>query len=73
ELNPIEQFWASVRGKMKRHCLIKEDTLSSRIGKAYNDVRISDLYNFRDQSKRHIIKCYKQSSNCASAKFVFVP
>ncbi|KAI9486892.1 MAG: hypothetical protein EXX96DRAFT_550979 [Benjaminiella poitrasii] len=54
------QFWDLVKGKMKRHCLIKEDTLSSRIGEAYNDVHISDLYNFCDQSKRQIIKCYKQ-------------
>ncbi|KAI9481307.1 MAG: hypothetical protein EXX96DRAFT_635216, partial [Benjaminiella poitrasii] len=61
ELNPIEQFWASVRGKVNRHCLIKEDTLSSRIGKEYNDVRISDLYSFCDQSKRQIIKYHKRS------------
>ena len=32
ELNPIEQFWDSVKGKMKRQHLMKEVILSSRIG-----------------------------------------
>ncbi|KAI9473404.1 MAG: hypothetical protein EXX96DRAFT_488433, partial [Benjaminiella poitrasii] len=61
ELNPIGQFWSSVKGKMKHHCLIKDDALSSRIGEEYNNVLINDLYNFCDQSKRQIIKCYKRS------------
>lgn len=40
DLNPIEQFWVLVKGKMKRHRLMKEETLlSSRIGNTYDDVR----------------------------------
>ena len=38
ELNPIEQFWSLVKGKMKRYCLIKEETLSSRIAAGCNNV-----------------------------------
>jgi transposase len=56
ELNPIEQFWASVKGEM-----MKEETLSSRIGDACNDVRFSDLYSFCLHSKRQIINCYKRT------------
>ncbi|RCH88390.1 hypothetical protein CU097_010924 [Rhizopus azygosporus] len=56
ELNPIEQSWVSVKGKM-----MKEETLSSRNGDAYNDVRFSDLYSFCLHSKRQIINCYKRT------------
>jgi transposase len=61
ELNPIEQFWALVKGKMKRHCLMKEGTLSSRISDACNDVRFSDLYGFCFHSKHQIINCFKRT------------
>ncbi|EPB87867.1 hypothetical protein HMPREF1544_05396 [Mucor circinelloides 1006PhL] len=43
ELNPIEQFWAIVKGKMKRHRLMTEENLSSRIADACNDIHFSDL------------------------------
>ncbi|KAG1515216.1 hypothetical protein G6F52_009738 [Rhizopus delemar] len=55
ELNPIEQFWAIVKGKMKCDRLMSEENLSSRIGDACNDVLISDLYSFCSHSKRQII------------------
>ncbi|CEI97644.1 hypothetical protein RMCBS344292_11774 [Rhizopus microsporus] len=61
ELNPIEQFWALVKGEMKRHRLMKEETLSSRIGGASNDVRFSDLYVFCLHSKRQSINCFKRT------------
>jgi transposase len=61
ELNPIEQFWALVKGKMKRHRLMKEETLSSITGDACNDVRFSDIYGFCLHSKCQIINCYKQT------------
>ncbi|KAG1446980.1 hypothetical protein G6F46_011592 [Rhizopus delemar] len=64
ELNPIEQFWAMVKEKMKRDRLMSGENLSSRIGDACNDVLISDLYSFCSHSKRQIIKCYnKHRSN----------
>jgi transposase len=60
ELNPIEQFWGVVKGKMKRDRLLAEENLSDRIADACNDVLISDLYGFCNHSKRQIIKCYKK-------------
>ncbi|ORE10991.1 hypothetical protein BCV72DRAFT_301308 [Rhizopus microsporus var. microsporus] len=53
------RFWALVKGKMKHHRLMKEETSSSRIGDAYNDVRFSDPYSLSLHSKRQIINCYK--------------
>ncbi|EIE79795.1 hypothetical protein RO3G_04500 [Rhizopus delemar RA 99-880] len=37
ELNPIEQFWAIVKGKLKGHRLMTEENLSSRIADAFAD------------------------------------
>lgn len=50
-----------LKGKMKRHCLIKEETLSSRMADSCNDVPMSDLYSFSHHSKRQTIKCYTQT------------
>jgi hypothetical protein len=61
ELNPIEQFWAIVKGKLKRHRLMTEENLSSRIADACNEVLISDLYGFASHSKRQIINCYNRT------------
>jgi transposase len=46
ELNHIEQFWAIAKGKMKRHRLMTEENLSSRIADACTDVCFSDLNGF---------------------------
>jgi transposase len=62
ELNPIEQFWALVKGKMKRHRLMNEENLSQRIADACNDVRFSDLQGFSRHSKEQIINCYNKTS-----------
>ncbi|KAI9484103.1 MAG: hypothetical protein EXX96DRAFT_477804 [Benjaminiella poitrasii] len=59
--NFVEQFWVLVKGKMKRHRLMKKETLSSRIGDACNDVRFSDLYDFCLHSKRQNINCFKRT------------
>ncbi|CEG71568.1 hypothetical protein RMATCC62417_07282 [Rhizopus microsporus] len=58
ELNPIEQFWAIVKGKMKRDRLMNEENLCSRITDACNDILISDLNGFCNHSKRQIVNCY---------------
>jgi transposase len=52
ELNPIEQFWAIVKGKMKRHRLTTEENLSSKIAEACNVVLVSDLFGFASHFKR---------------------
>ncbi|KAG2200617.1 hypothetical protein INT47_007361 [Mucor saturninus] len=46
ELNPIEQFWSVVKSKLKRVALLDEETLSSRISDACNQVMIQDLKGF---------------------------
>ena len=61
ELNPIEQFWAIVKGKMKRDSLMTEENLYNRIADACNDVLISDLYGFCSHSKRQIINCFNKT------------
>jgi transposase len=38
ELNPIEQFWAVIKSKVKRHRFLQEDTISKRITKACKNV-----------------------------------
>ncbi|KAG2226178.1 hypothetical protein INT45_003323 [Circinella minor] len=61
ELNPIEQIWAIVKGKMKRDRLMNEENLSSRITDACNDILISDLNDFCNHSKRQIVNCYNKT------------
>ena len=39
ELNPIEQFWAVSKSKVKRHRFLQEDTLSKRIAEACGSLR----------------------------------
>lgn len=46
ELNPIEQFWSVCKSKVKREALLKEETLSSKIREACNNVLTSDLQGF---------------------------
>ncbi|CEP09554.1 hypothetical protein [Parasitella parasitica] len=41
DLNPIEQFWSICKSKLKREKLLKEETLTSRIGDACNQVLIA--------------------------------
>jgi transposase len=62
ELNPIEQFWALVKGKMKRHRLMNEENLSQRITDACNNVHLSDLQGFCRHSKRQNINCYNKTN-----------
>lgn len=61
ELNLIEQFWAIVKGRLKRQRLMTEENLSSRIAEACNDIPVSNLYAFSDHSKRQIINCYNKT------------
>lgn len=58
ELNPIKQFWAIVKGEMKRSRLMNEENLSSRIRDGSDNVLTSDLHAFCNHSKRQIINCY---------------
>jgi transposase len=55
ELNPIEQFWALVQGKMRRHRLKNEENLSQRIAASVI------FMAFCRHSKRQIIDCYDKT------------
>lgn len=61
ELNSIEQFWNTAKGKLKRDRLMNDENLSSRIGDACNDIPVEVLYNFCIYSKKQIIKCYTKT------------
>jgi transposase len=61
ELNPIEQFWNAVKGRLKRDRLMTEENISSRIGDACNDVPAENLYSFRSHSKGQTINCYNKT------------
>ncbi|PHZ09068.1 uncharacterized protein RHIMIDRAFT_207146, partial [Rhizopus microsporus ATCC 52813] len=60
-LNPIERFWAIVKGRLKCHKLLTEERMSERIAEACNAIPVENLYNFASHSKRQIINCYKTS------------
>lgn len=57
ELNPIKQFWSVCKSKLKRQKLLKEKTLSSRIGEACNNIFLSDLQGFCRYSVSKLQAC----------------
>ncbi|KAG1376531.1 hypothetical protein G6F61_007518 [Rhizopus arrhizus] len=61
ELNPIEQFWAILKGKLKRHKLLNEEKMSDRIAEICNAIPAEIPYNFASHSKRQIIQCYNKT------------
>lgn len=60
ELSPIEQFWSVCKSKLKREKLLKEDTLTSRIRDACNQVLISDLKGFCKYSCDRFDDCLQE-------------
>ncbi|EIE83942.1 hypothetical protein RO3G_08647 [Rhizopus delemar RA 99-880] len=59
ELNPIEQFWAVAKSKVKRHRFLQEDTLSKRITEACNSVEKGNSKGF----VLHSYKCWEKCRN----------
>ena len=57
ELNPIEQFWALVKRKVKRQKLKDTETLQERIVDAANEVSIQHLENIIQHSKNQFDNC----------------
>ncbi|CEP19424.1 hypothetical protein [Parasitella parasitica] len=57
ELNPIEQFWALVKHKIKREKLKDTETLQERIIDAANEVPIQHLKNIVQHSKNQFDNC----------------
>ncbi|KAG1058075.1 hypothetical protein G6F43_000110 [Rhizopus delemar] len=60
ELNPIEQFWSVCKSKLKREALLEEETLTSRIKVACNNVLISDLRGFCKYSVAKFSDCLEK-------------
>jgi hypothetical protein len=59
ELNPIEQFWAVAKSKVKRHRFLQEDTLSKRITEACKSVEKGHFNGFVS----HSYKCWDKCRN----------
>lgn len=55
ELNPIEQFWAILKGRLKRQRFMTEENLSGRIADACNNIPINDHYAFFGHSKHQLL------------------
>ncbi|KAG1472540.1 hypothetical protein G6F56_001477 [Rhizopus delemar] len=60
ELNPIEQFWSVCKSKLKRETLLEEETLTSRLRVACNNVLISDLRGFCRYSVTKFSDCLEK-------------
>ena len=57
ELNPIEQFWALVKRKVRHEKLQDTETLQDRIVDAANEVPIEHLRNIIQHSKNQFDNC----------------
>ncbi|KAG1470052.1 hypothetical protein G6F56_002901 [Rhizopus delemar] len=57
ELNPIEDFWAIVKSKVKRYALKDTETLTSRIIEACEEVPLQHLQNCVQHSVNMFEKC----------------
>ncbi len=57
ELNPREQFWAILKGKVKRSKLNDVDTLTSRIIEVSEEVSVEHLQNIIQHSVNQFSNC----------------
>ncbi|KAI8360706.1 hypothetical protein EDC96DRAFT_414705, partial [Choanephora cucurbitarum] len=57
ELNPIEQFWAVVKAKVKRSKLTDSETLVSRIIEAAESIPVEHLKGFIQHSVNQFQNC----------------
>lgn len=62
ELNPIEQFWAIVKGKVRRSQFGNTEDLKTRISEACDKVPRKHLYNFAQHSVNVFEDCLKELS-----------
>ncbi|KAG0758624.1 hypothetical protein G6F18_010809 [Rhizopus arrhizus] len=60
ELNPIEQFWSVCKSKLKREQLL-EETLTTRIQMACNQILIGDLLGFCKYSIEKFDECLNKT------------
>ncbi|KAI7904853.1 uncharacterized protein BX663DRAFT_535650 [Cokeromyces recurvatus] len=57
ELNPIKQFWALIKRKVRREKLKDTETLQERIVGAANEVPIQHFENIIQHSKNQFDNC----------------
>jgi transposase len=57
ELNPIEQFWSVLKGKVKRSQFNDTEDLTTRISEACLQIRVSTLVNIIQHSVNTFEKC----------------
>lgn len=57
ELNPIEQFWALIKARVKRQKLQDTETLEARIVDAVYNIPTKYLHNIALHSKNHFENC----------------
>lgn len=61
ELNPIEQFWAITKSKIRRVKMLDEETLQDRIKEACNQVSPSQLYNIILHPEKCLYDCLNKN------------
>jgi transposase len=55
DLNPVEKFWSTMKRKLKRDQLSKDETISSRVTEAGYEIPTSKLRNFCEYSFHKLI------------------
>ena len=60
ELNPIEQFWAIVKGKVRRSQFGNTEDLKTRIAEACDQVPRKNLHKFAHHSVRAFEDCLNE-------------
>lgn len=61
ELNPIEQFWAVTKSKIKRCALLDDETLTIRITDACAQVSLNDMNGFIRHSVSRFDDCLNRN------------
>ncbi|KAI8973051.1 hypothetical protein BDB01DRAFT_701248, partial [Pilobolus umbonatus] len=57
DLNPIEQFWSVVTDKLRREKFLENETLTTRISDACNNILLQDLQAFCCYSASRFTDC----------------
>lgn len=56
-VNSIEQFWSVCKSKLKRGKLLQEETVTSRIAEACNNIYLIDIQGFCGYSASKFQDC----------------
>ncbi|KAG1527119.1 hypothetical protein G6F51_014307 [Rhizopus arrhizus] len=64
ELNPIEDFWAIVKSKVKRYALKDTETLSPRVIEGREDASVEHMYHKMHQKNRSMLRALLLGTTC---------